>query len=218
MFAVIFRKAVKMKRILLFAVALVATMTAGAQVRPFVQGGLGTSEFWLMNAEGTKARFAYLGGLGVDCPIKNTQWGIRVAVMMSTKGADAPPTADDNTDMTIQMNYLELPLDVTYRAAINNDWSVKLAGGPYFAYGIGGDTEVKTNLGRTVVGSFSGPSPMRRFDAGLNAQMMFEYKKLFFGVNWDLGFVPTHEKERALDNKTFPSNSSSAIIVGFYLR
>ena len=58
---------------------------------------------------------------------------------------------------------------------------------------------------------------MRRFDAGLNAQLLFEYKRLFFGLNWDLGFVPIHEKERELDNKTFPSNTSTAITVGVYL-
>ena len=89
--------------------------------------------------------------------------------------------------------------------------------GPYCAYGIGGDTEVKSSNLHTTIGSFSGESPMRRFDAGLNAQVVFEYKRVFMGLNWDMGFVPIHKKEPALDNKTFPCNSTSALTVGLIM-
>ena len=64
-----------MKRILLIAVAAAVTMTATAQVRPFIQAGIGGSEFWLQNAEGTEARFSYHVGAGVEIPIKN-QFGV----------------------------------------------------------------------------------------------------------------------------------------------
>ena len=191
--------------------------TAAAQVRPFVQAGIGNSRFWLMNAEGTKGRFAYYGGVGVELPVKRTPLGIQAALVVTSKGADAPPTKNDNIETNFNLIYLEMPLDVTYRTAIGEVWGLKLAGGPYFAYGIGGKTEVETPRLHTRYDSFSGVSPMRRFDAGLNAQLLFEYKRLFFGLNWDLGFVPIHEKERELDNKTFPSNTSTAITVGVYL-
>lgn len=62
----------------LFAIGLMVAgstllgATAAAQVRPFVQAGIGNSQFWLMNAEGTKGRFAYYGGVGVELPVKRT--------------------------------------------------------------------------------------------------------------------------------------------------
>ena len=206
-----------MKTKLIIGLALLTVMTATAQVRPFVQAGLGSSQFWLMNAEGTEGRFAYHGGVGVEFPIKETPFGIQAALMVTSKGADAPPSKNDNIETNISLIYLEMPLDVTYRTAIGGTWVLKLAGGPYFAYGIGGKTEVETPRLHTRYDSFGGTSSMRRFDAGLNAQILFEYKKLFFGLNWDLGFIPIHEKERELDNKTFPSNTSTAITVGVYL-
>lgn len=205
------------KRLSLILLTVFVTITAAAQVRPFVQAGLGSSQFWLMNAEGTEGRFAYHGGVGVEFPIKETPLGIQAALIVTSKGADAPPTKDDNIETNINLIYLEMPLDVTYRTAIGGAWGMKLAGGPYFAYGIGGKTEVETPRLRTRYDSFGSISRMKRFDAGLNAQIIFEYKKLFFGMNWDLGFIPIHEKEHELDNKTFPSNTSTAITIGMYL-
>ena len=205
-----------MKRVLLIAVAATLTMTAAAQVRPFIQAGIGGSEFWLQNAEGTEARFSYLVGAGVEIPVKN-QFGIQPALMLVSKGADAPPSKNDNIETNIHLVYLEMPLDVTYRAAISDNWQVKVAAGPYFAYGIGGDTEVKTTRRHTTNGSFSGESPMRRFDAGLNVQVLFEYKRVFMGMNWDMGFIPIHKKEPALNNKTFPCNSTGALTVGLIM-
>ena len=205
-----------MKRFLLIAVAATLTMTAAAQVRPFIQAGIGGSEFWLQNAEGTEARFSYLVGAGVEIPVKN-QFGVQPSLMLVSKGADAPPSKNDNIETNIHLVYLEMPLDVTYRATINDNWQVKLAAGPYFAYGIGGDTEVKSSKLHTTIGSFSGENPMRRFDAGLNAQVVFEYKRVFMGMNWDMGFIPIHKKESALDNKTFPCNSTGAFTVGLIL-
>lgn len=206
------------KRIFLASLTALVAMTAAAQVRPFVQAGVGTSQFWLMNADGTEKRFAYYGGAGIECPIKDTPLGIQAALVVTSKGADAPPAKNDNVETNINLIYLEMPLDVTYRTAIGGLWGLRLAGGPYFSYGIGGKTKVDTSRLRTRYDSFGGDSPMRRFDAGLNAQVLFEYKKLFFGMNWDLGFIPIHEKERELDNKTFPSNTSAAITVGVYLK
>lgn len=205
-----------MKRILLIAVAAAVTMTATAQVRPFIQAGIGGSEFWLQNAEGTESRFSYHVGAGVEIPVKN-QFGVQPSLMLVSKGADAPPTKNDNMETNIHLVYLEMPLDVTYRATISDNWQIKMAAGPYFAYGIGGDTEVKSSNFHTTIGSFSGESPMRRFDAGLNAQIVFEYKRVFMGLNWDMGFVPIHKKEPALDNKTFPCNSTGAFTVGLIL-
>ena len=205
-----------MKRILLIAVAAAVTMTATAQVRPFIQAGIGGSEFWLQNAEGTESRFSYHVGAGVEIPVKN-QFGVQPSLMLVLKGADAPPTKNDNMETNIHLVYLEMPLDVTYRATISDNWQIKMAAGPYFAYGIGGDTEVKSSNFHTTIGSFSGESPMRRFDAGLNAQIVFEYKRVFMGLNWDMGFVPIHKKEPALDNKTFPCNSTGALTVGLIM-
>ena len=121
--------------------AAVASITAAAQIRPFVQIGVGCSEFWLYNSGGTTDRFAYLGGAGIEFPIKNTPLGIQASLILTSKGANAPSTEYDDIETNISLIYLEMPLDVTYHADIGGDWKVKVAGGPYFAYGIGGDTE-----------------------------------------------------------------------------
>ena len=192
------------------------SISAAAQVRPFVQAGIGASEFWLMNAEGTEGRFAYHVGVGVEIPVKN-QLGIQPSLLLVSKGANAPASKNDDIETNINLVYLEMPLDVTYRFAMGSKWNLKIAAGPYFAYGIGSDTEVKTPYSHNTYGSYSGNSPMRRFDAGLNSQAVFEYKLLFFGLNWDMGFVPIHKKERSLDNKTCPCNYSAALTMGLFM-
>lgn len=49
---------------------------AQAQVKPFVKAGVGTSEFWLENAEGTSTRFSYAVGTGIDIPFKDSRFGL----------------------------------------------------------------------------------------------------------------------------------------------
>ena len=73
------------KRLSLILLTVFVTITAAAQVRPFVQAGLGSSQFWLMNAEGTEGRFAYHGGVGVEFPIKETPLGIQAALIVTSK-------------------------------------------------------------------------------------------------------------------------------------
>ena len=67
---------ITMKRIIIAVLLLILAVTAQAQVKPFVKAGVGTSEYWLENAEGTNTRFSYAVSAGVDIPFKDSRFGL----------------------------------------------------------------------------------------------------------------------------------------------
>ena len=201
-----------MKRTTMMAVLLlIMAGTAVGQVRPFVKAGIGTSEYWLQNAEGTDMRFSYAVGAGVEIPFRNSRLGISPSLLFVSKGANADESEGVRTKM--QMTYLEVPLDLYYRLPLGDKWSLRFAAGPYLSYGVGGTTKVSGRGYPDLSVNTFDDDGMNRFDCGLNLGFQATFKKFFFGIDYDLGFVPIHEKSEGL---TWPSNLSTLFTVGLY--
>ena len=59
-------------------------------------------------------------------------------------------------------------------------WNMTLKAGPYFAYAI--SDKIK-------YGSYSASAEVKKFDAGLDAGVDFEYHRFVFGVEAEMGFM-----------------------------
>lgn len=87
------------------------------------------------------------------------------------------------TDAQIKMHYLQVPLMVGFRTVFGDGWHYSLEGGPYLAYGIGGDSE----MGGKSMKSFDKEQGFKRFDWGLGASMSVGYSYLYLRVGGELG-------------------------------
>jgi hypothetical protein len=199
----------EMKKVILSLMIAFAACTAQAQqTRPFVYGGFGAGDFWLENADGVDPIFAYNVGVGLEVPFNQGNWGFQPALQFISKGG-----TDEEQDITMRLSYLEVPLDFYYKKSFNATWGYKIAFGPYLGYGITGDTTVKNGSVKASVSSFGDEMNFRRFDVGLNLQALMTAGKLFFGFNYDFGFIPLHEK---VESETFPCSNSSLLTIGMY--
>jgi hypothetical protein len=109
---------------------------------------------------------------------------------------------------TFNPRYLEVPVNLVFKAPIGSSTKLFVGAGPYAAIGIGGNvkTEGTNILGQTYTResdiSFSNDDPttfneeegaglgiIRRFDYGLNGTAGFEGRSLVLGVNYGLGLA-----------------------------
>ncbi|HVF97932.1 MAG TPA: porin family protein [Flavisolibacter sp.] len=109
---------------------------------------------------------------------------------------------------TFNPRYLEVPVNLVFKAPLTPSTRVFVGAGPYAAVGIGGDVNTSgTNiLGQTYTREsdikFSNDDPttfneeegaglgiVRRFDYGLNGTAGIETKSLVLGVNYGLGLA-----------------------------
>lgn len=109
---------------------------------------------------------------------------------------------------TFNPRYLEVPVNLVFKAPIGSSTKLFVGAGPYAAIGIGGDvkTEGTNILGQTYTResdiSFSNDDPttfneeegaglgiVRRFDYGLNGTAGFEGRNLVLGVNYGYGLA-----------------------------
>lgn len=108
----------------------------------------------------------------------NPYWGFKFGLEYIGKGAKFPFAGSNNT---IPLNYLELPLDLRYHYPLGPGY---LHGGvgPYFAYGVGGSVD-----GISVYGENNGG--FKRFDAGLNFQVGYNFHGVVLDLSYDLGLA-----------------------------
>ncbi len=109
---------------------------------------------------------------------------------------------------TFNPRYLEVPVNLLFKAPIGSSSRIFVGAGPYLAVGIGGDT--KTERTQAIIGTssfeqdikFSNDDPttfnqeegtglnvIRRFDYGVNGTAGIEGKNMVLGVNYGLGMA-----------------------------
>lgn len=82
-------------------------------------------------------------------------------------------------------HYLSLPVHLGYRLSLTPDWSFSLEGGPYFAYGLGG--QIQTAIGR--IDAFGDRGDLKRFEVGLGMSVGLDYGKYFVRAGTDIGLT-----------------------------
>lgn len=206
-----------MKNRLLLIVLLLAVSAPFAIAQERVSFGiLGGVNFQNLNGElpsGDKLEndmlMGYHVGVNVQIPIAS-QFYFQPGLMYSIKGAKDTYAAlgSEFTD-EIKINYLEVPLNLVYKAPLGNGFFM-LGFGPYVAYGISGKQVVEGNSL-----SFERGVDYNEIDAGANIFAGFEMASgLFLQLDTQLGMLNIFPDDNANDQST-AKNTGFGLSLGF---
>jgi len=170
-----------MKKLFSLVVVALFAITASAQITWNVKGGVGIATCY-GDAEGIKSHFVGKIGAGIEKPFAKN-WSIMPSLELAWKGAEAESEVDKNEKLDIF--YIQVPIVAAYRINMNDSWNITLKAGPYFAYGLSGDAKIE-NESYDV---FSDAGGAKRFDAGLDVGVDFEYHRFVFGAEYELGLI-----------------------------
>lgn len=186
-----------------------------------ILGGVNMQNFTGKNFTGGKQendiKLGYHIGVNAQIPIA-PEFYLQPGLMFSTKGAK---NTTDGINSTYNLSYIEVPLNVVYKAGLGNGF-VMLGFGPYLGYGIKGSTNIeggdngngKSNVVFTNVVEANDPltsSYYRPLDAGGNVFAGYEMSNgVFLQLNTQFGLLQINP-----DDKRFPNGQSSTRNTGF---
>lgn len=149
-----------------------------------------------------KSKIGFFGGLGVDFNIVNSL-SINSGLFFTQKGCKT-----DDIDMDIEgypmdanarftMNFIELPVYLSYRLPLNLESSLQVFFGPYFDYGVYGkataDVKFKGELhGEKVSQSmdlFDDDYDFKRFHVGLGLGAAYAWSRFSVGLSYQWGMT-----------------------------
>lgn len=176
---------------------------ANAQSKFGVKGGLNLASM-TVKGNGVSLDTKMIAGfhLGV---IMEKEFGeglyLQPGFFFSTKGTDYH---QGGFDYGFNTTYLELPVNLGYKVRLNRS-KLLLAGGPYFAYGVGGKIEDRGETKDIEWGS-DDKSDIKPFEAGLNLSIGLEIQKIQFTLQYGFGLnniANAGDTDLTVKNKAF---------------
>ena len=135
---------VRVIKLLLFALFMMVSMVtpAQSQVDWSIKAGIGMANIIGDNMGSPKVKLAYKLGIGLECPFDKV-WSLQTGVSFVSKGTNHTAVETDGISAQAKVNasYLELPVMVAARFAMDRNTHILVAAGPYGAWGIGGKTK-----------------------------------------------------------------------------
>ena len=167
-------------------VLLAIASLAGAQNFSFnVKGGLNLSNL-SGDVEDNKVKPGFHIGVGADYNFAPNM-AIQSALLYSAKGAKADL---EGIDITLNANYLQLPVHFAYKIDAAPGTKVVLHAGPYIAYGVGGEIKGKESGVTVAIDTFDGDiGLMKRLDAGLGLGVSTEFVPILLDLGWDMVLI-----------------------------
>jgi len=163
------------------------------------------------------------GGVNIQIPIA-PEFYFQPGLMYVTKGAK---NTEGIINTTIKLNYLELPLNMVYKAALGNGF-IMLGFGPYLAYGISGKAKIEggvASLTKDVKFQSSVDSGelltltpyYKAFDAGANIFFGYEMMSgMFLQLDTQFGMLNINpEYKGATDDKSTTKNTGFGLSLGY---
>ena len=161
-------------------------------------------------------------GFNAQIPIAQ-QFYFQPGLLYSTKGSK---TKSELSNSTTSINYLEMPLNIVYKAACSKG-SFMVGVGPYVAYGLKGKVKttgdavtVETNIEFKNTIELTDPLDVpfyKGFDAGANAFAGYEMANgVFCQLNMQLGLLKINsEYSEYPDDKTSVKNTGFGLSTGY---
>lgn len=192
-----------MKKLLTTAIALAVGLTASAQITWNVKLGGGLAMCAGGNDEGDmKGKFVGKIGVGIEKPL-SANFSIMPSLEIALKGTKWENEESYynyyydyyysvKTEETLSPVYIQIPVLAAYRLNLSTDWNLTLKAGPYLAYGIIGRVNMKESSDTSTYsdhGDMFSDLDAKRFDAGVDVGVDFEYHRFVFGLEYERGFV-----------------------------
>ncbi|MDX9907859.1 MAG: porin family protein [Mariniphaga sp.] len=165
----------------------------------------------------------YHVGVNVQLPVA-PQFYFQPGLMFSTKGTKSKTSLITGT---INLSYIELPLNFLYKAPLGNGFFM-LGFGPYVAYGIGGkatyeggSVTVKSDIQFQKEVDSGDPlttTYIKPFDAGANLFFGYELPAgIFLQLNTQLGLIDINPTDNRFpdDNESTLKNTGYGLSLGY---
>lgn len=222
-----------MRKIVITLCLAIVTLTGVAQnpLSFHAKAGIGTSCFYGKYSS-SETRIAYKTGIGAEYVLNKT-WALQSALeFVSIGGKDEIEYVGK---ATMNELYLQLPVMIAARLNLGKDYHASLSFGPYIACGVGGKTSGEVKYGydydsrdsefyRFRIDTFGSMARNnmgnKRFDAGVNIGLSFEYRKFIIGAEAQVGLVRVNEQlnqmiTSAEHGNYLPKNFASFFMVGY---
>lgn len=188
-----------MKKVLLFFVLVamsVVSVNAQDNLKWGVMAGMNVSKYTIT---GFDSRIGFHAGVKAELGLSQEASGAYMdfAALLTLKGAKI----DGGSIASIKFNpyYLEVPVHVGYKYAVNDDFALFGSVGPYIAVGLFGKVKAKVDgsiadLEELDTDSASedifGNDGLKRFDFGLGLKAGVEFSKKYqLAISYDFGLV-----------------------------
>lgn len=180
-----------MKKLFVLIFAMTMAMMASAQITWNVKLGGGIAICAGDMGDGDmKAKFVGKAGFGIEYPF-SANFSLMPSLEVAMKGTkwEGKLSTYGSQSETYSPIYIQIPILGAYRLNLTDDWNLTLKAGPYFAYGISGKIDAKSySYGSADADMFS-DLDAKRFDAGVDVGVDFEYHRFVFGIEYERGFV-----------------------------
>lgn len=186
-----------MKKILLIIAFICSAFAVNAQtgVTWNAELGLGASGWVCDGSDNSNALFNPRVGVKIDVPLSGLL-SFQTGLYWVSKGASLKEYEDLKTQ--VNQNYFQMPLLAAFHVGTASNFDLVLTVGPYIGYGINGkakidagDYEITWNTFDDI--KFETPSEtayvwqgLRRFDAGLQAGLGFDFEDWTAGINGEV--------------------------------
>ena len=210
----------KTKLLVLSAIFILATFTLQAQMGFGILGGLNLQNLNGKDSNGDKLTndmiIGFHAGVNLQIPIV-PQFFFQPGLLFTTKGAKI------TNGSSIKLSYVELPLNVVYKALVGKG-KFMLGFGPYIGYAIGGKVKPEsgsaTNIEFKNVVETDDPASvtyLKAFDAGGNIFAGYELAGgIFLQLNTQLGMIKINpEDKRISSDKSVVKNTGFGFSVGY---
>lgn len=164
-----------------------------------IHGGLNLTSLDGKDVGNTKGKIGFLLGVGVDYTF-NSGFTLATGLDYVAKGVKTDDKAFGDTK--IKANYISLPIHAGYKFEFQNESSLTLMAGPYFAYGVGGKSTFSADGGTLKNNTFD---ELKKFDFGLGFKFKYTIKHFNTFVGFDHGVI-TVAKSSIVDITAFNSN------------
>lgn len=144
-----------------------------------------------------KSKIGFFGGLGVDFNIVNSL-SINSGLFFTQKGCKSDDMEDVEgyeveANARFTMNFIELPVYLSYRLPLNLKSSVQVFFGPYFDYGVYGKATADLKFrGEKISQSmdlFDDDYDFKRFHVGLGLGAAYTWSRLSVGLSYQWGLT-----------------------------
>ena len=186
------------KILLFFALVAMSVVSINAQdnLKWGVMAGMNVSKYTIT---GFDSRIGFHAGIKAELGLSQEAGGAYMdfAALLTLKGAKI----DAGSLASFKMNpyYLEVPVHIGYKYAVNDDFALFGSAGPYIAVGLFGKAKAKVDGDLVDLGEFGGNSAsedifgddgFKRFDFGLGLKAGVEFSKKYqVAISYDFGLV-----------------------------
>lgn len=142
-----------------------------------------------------KSKAGFFGGVAVDVNVLNSL-SINSGLFFTQKGCkgEAELYGESVGDARITMNYLEVPVYVSYRLQLSPNEKLQAFFGPYVDYGIYGKATVGVDNGDLSLDLYDNDSDINRLQFGLGLGAAYSWSNVSIGLSYQWGLTEIQKR------------------------